>query len=513
MSDWTSGYVTDVGYTFGYYTELNPLRIRLAFLNAGLVFPDGGAACELGFGQGMSVNIHAAAAASTWQWHGTDFNPLQAGFAKELSSVSGAGANLHDLSFAEFCNRDDLPDFDFIGLHGIWSWISDENRSIIVDFLRRKLKVGGVFYISYNTQPGWAALIPLRDLFVRHAEVMGAKGHGSVKKVEESLAFAEKLIATNPLYSRVFPQIAERLKKMKEQNRNYLAHEYFNQDWEPMSVDRMADWLTSAKMSYACSAHFPDHIDALNLSAEQISLLQQIPDQIFREMVRDFCVNQQFRRDYWVKGARRLFPLEQAEKLKEQKVVLVLPKADISLKVMGALGEANMQEAVYLPVIDALGNYQPKTLGQIEQVVKDKGVQYAQAVQAVTVLMGNGAIQLAQEPSAVKSAKKYTEKLNSYLLDKARFTGEMSFLASPITGGGIAVGRFQQLFILAINSGKKQPDEWASFAWNILASQNQRVIKDGKVLEKPEENLSELNDQARIFADKQLQVMKQLLIL
>jgi hypothetical protein len=26
MSDWTSGYVADIGYTYGYYTELNPLR-------------------------------------------------------------------------------------------------------------------------------------------------------------------------------------------------------------------------------------------------------------------------------------------------------------------------------------------------------------------------------------------------------------------------------------------------------------------------------------------------------
>ena len=36
MTDWTAGYVADIGYTYGYYTELNPLRVRLAFLNAGL---------------------------------------------------------------------------------------------------------------------------------------------------------------------------------------------------------------------------------------------------------------------------------------------------------------------------------------------------------------------------------------------------------------------------------------------------------------------------------------------
>ena len=54
MTDWTSGYVEDIGYTNGYYTELNPLRIRLAFLNAGLLAPDVTNACELGFAQPAS---------------------------------------------------------------------------------------------------------------------------------------------------------------------------------------------------------------------------------------------------------------------------------------------------------------------------------------------------------------------------------------------------------------------------------------------------------------------------
>jgi hypothetical protein len=142
MSDWTAGYVTDIDYTFGYYPELNPLRLRLAFLAARHRPPEVDTACELAFGQGVSTNLHAAA--SGMQWFGTDFNPAQAGFAQELAAVSGAGARLFDESFTEFCTRPDLPDFDFIGLHGIWSWISDENRAVIVDFVRRKLAVGGV---------------------------------------------------------------------------------------------------------------------------------------------------------------------------------------------------------------------------------------------------------------------------------------------------------------------------------------------------------------------------------
>ncbi|MEI7457607.1 MAG: class I SAM-dependent methyltransferase [Nitrosomonadales bacterium] len=146
MTDWTAGYVADIDYTYGYYQELNPLRARMAFLDAALVPPENGIHCELGFGQGLSVNFHAAASNSTW--YATDFNPTQAGFAQSLARASGASAHLTDEAFTDFCYRTDLPEFDSIGLHGIWSWISDENRRVIVDFVRRKLKVGGVLYIS-----------------------------------------------------------------------------------------------------------------------------------------------------------------------------------------------------------------------------------------------------------------------------------------------------------------------------------------------------------------------------
>ena len=101
MSDWTSGYVTDIGYTFGYYAELDPVRVKLAFLNAGLVCPEFGTACELGFGQGVSANIHAAA--SVTHWHGTDFNPAQAGFAQELSAVFGGSRQTFRRHICRIC--------------------------------------------------------------------------------------------------------------------------------------------------------------------------------------------------------------------------------------------------------------------------------------------------------------------------------------------------------------------------------------------------------------------------
>jgi len=510
MSDWTSGYVADIGYTYGYYTELNPQRIKLAFLNNGLVFPEVGTACELGFGQGLSANIHAAA--SVTQWHGTDFNPSQAGFAQELAAASGSGAKLHDEAFAEFCARPDLPDFDYIGLHGIWSWISDENRQVIVDFIRRKLKVGGVLYISYNTLPGWAAFAPMRHLMTEHAEVLGAEGRGIVSRIDGALEFADKLLATNPAFSRANPLVSDRLKKMKDHNRHYLAHEYFNRDWHPMHFATMAKWLEGAKVQFACSANYLDAVDAINLTAEQQAFLKDIPDPMFRETTRDFMVNQQFRKDYWVKGVRRMTALERVEALRSQKVLLTTARADMSQKITGVLGEASLTETVYSPILDLLSDHKPKSIGQIEQAVKDKGVTFSQVIEAMMLLTGAGHIGHVQEEQAIAQAKKHTDKLNAHFCHKARSSNELNYLASPMTGGGSTVNRFQQLFLMALKQGHKNPEDWAAFVLQILAAQGQKIVKDGKAMETPEEQLAELKSQANDFFAKQLPILKALQI-
>lgn len=506
MTDWTSGYVADINYTYGYYSELNPNRLKLSFLNAGIVFPEIKTACELGFGQGLSANIHAAA--STVQFFGTDFNPAQAGFARELSAISGSGAKLYDDAFADFCMREDIPDFDLISLHGIWSWISDDNRKIIVDFVRRKLKVGGVFYISYNTQPGWAAMIPMRHLLTLHADVMGVSGHGIVNRIDSSLEFAFRLLDMNPLFLRANPAVAERLKKIKEQNRNYLAHEYFNKDWHPMHFADMSHSLAPAKLSFACSSHYFDYVDALNLLPEQQTFMNDIPDPLFRETVRDFMTNQQFRRDYWVKGLRKLTPLEQVESFREHRIILVSAANDIEFKVSGFLGEVTLNESIYRPVIEFLSDYRPKSIGQIEQAVSRNNITFQQLLQVVMLLVGKGDVASAHDENISSNAKNTTGRLNSYIIQKSRSNADICYLASPVTGGGLIVNRFHQLFILARSQGRKTPEEWVQFVWQILSSQGQLILKDGRTLQTVEENIAELRFQASEFVEKKFPVLK-----
>ncbi len=508
MSDWTSGYVAEIDYTYGYYSELNPLKSALALINAGVHPGKISTACELGFGQGVSVNIHAAA--TRVQWHGTDFNPAQAAFARELAAVSGSGAQLFDESFESFSQRSDLPEFDFICLHGIWSWISDENRQRIVDLIQNKLKVGGLLYISYNTLPGWASFVPVRNLMTQYANRMCSPATGMAAKVEETLAFVEKLLQANPKYLRANPLTTEKFNQVKGQNRHYLAHEYFNRDWHTTSFSAISEKLTEAKLTYACSAHPLDHVTALHMSPEQKAMLDAVPDLTVREDLRDLIVNQSFRRDYWVKGARRMKPVEQLAASRALQIVITTPVKDIALEANGALGKATLSATIYKPVLDFLADHHPRTIGELEAAVQAQGITTKQTIEVCMVLSGLGHMQLISPDAARPEVIAATAALNHHLLNLARAGDEVQWLACPLTGSALPCSRFEQIFTDAVLQGMNTKEQLAQHTWNVLLQLGQKIVKDGATLESEQENLAELAESAQAYMAGKLPMYKAL---
>ena len=506
MSDWDAGYTAEIEYTHGYFAELNPLRIQFAFAYNGLACPEVGTACELGFGQGMSVNLHAAA--SITKWWGTDFNPAQAAFAQEMGKASGSDVQLFDEAFADFANRADLPDFDYICLHGIFSWISAENRQVIVDFVRRKLKVGGVVYISYNTMPGWTSFAPMRELMSLHAKVQGSSGEGVLSRADQALGFADRMLKTNPKFARAVPAVNGWLEALKKQNRSYLAHEYFNQHWVPMYFSEMAQWMDSAKLQFACSANFVELVPHVNFTAEQQSFLNEIHDPVLAQTARDFMGNQSFRKDYWVKGARKLSAFDRQAALRQQRIMLTVPRAEARIHFVGGLGESSLKDDVAQLLLDQLVDYRIKSLSELEQVLSGDGLNLDQIAQAVVLLLHIGQVALVQNSAVITTCKKQTDQINAYVMRKARSGNELTVLVSPVLGGACSVGRFEQLFLLARAEGSSHPKEWAQYVWEILQQQGQLLVKDGKTLQSAEGNLAELVNQATEFAEKRLPLIQ-----
>jgi hypothetical protein len=504
MSSWTDGYVSEIDYTHGFYRELTPSFLAFCMLLKGLRPPTlgtGFAYCELGFGQGFSSNLIAAA--NPWgDFWATDFNPAHAAGAQQLAQAAGTpNVRFFDKSFGELLETD-TPAFDLIALHGIYSWISPENRATIRDFIRRRLAFGGVVYISYNCLPGWSPAMPLRQLMIEHA---AGSTEPMATRIDKAIEFAGRIQGLNAGYFANNPGIAPRLERLKGMSRNYLAHEYFNRDWQPQYFAEVAREMTEAKLVFAASANPADHVDAVNLTTEQQEVLTGVADPMFRETVRDYFLNQQFRKDVFVKGAVRLAPQEQTELLLATRFVLTAPREDIPLKATFARGEVTLQEATYAPVLDALAKG-TATLGQLLAMDGVREVGLPRLVQAVTVLsaMGHAAPCLPAEGEEERAVR--ARAFNDAVIDRARFSDQLAYLASPVTGGGVPVGRFEQLFLAAMRKGQDP----AKAVWDVLTPQGQRLLKDGKVIEDAEANVAELRTRAEVFRTKSVLVLKQL---
>ena len=505
-ADWSEGYVNDINYTYGYYPELNPQRIAIPFLQAGLAAPKIIRACELGFGQGVSVNIHAAAGGA--EWAATDFNPSQVYFARRLadqSGVSGEKLLLAEQGFVEFCARSNLPDFDFIALHGVWSWISDENRHIIVDFVRRKLTAGGVLYISYNTLPAWSAHMPVRHLLQEHGSRVG---HGNrTERIRQAVQFGRDLLKHSPWLVQRAPDLPNRMQALDDYSADYIAHEYLNKDWQPMYFSQMEEWLGGAKLSYACSARHLEDIPACLFDEEQQAFFNSISDPSFAQTAKDYLLNRQFRCDYWAKGSYRVTSAEQERAWDALDIILLTERAKFSPDIAYTRSASGVPE-LFNPVLDYLADSKVYNVGKMRRDLVGK-LGNEQLYSVLAILFGKGDIAVCSAPEAAERQHANCRRFNRRVLESVEINSTLGYLASPVLGGGIGISYLEKLFLHA-HAGGLPEEAWDAKVWQILQQQGQILLRDGNKLESEAENLDEIARQKIEFLRHRFDLLQKL---
>lgn len=509
MNDWNEGYFTESTYTFGYYGELNPTYQRFRLLLEGFYTPPLAGDenhCELGYGQGVSINIHAAA--NPGNYFGTDFNPSHAAHAKSLCEASGSGAQLFEESFEEMVNRADLPKFDSISLHGIWSWISPENQRHIVEFARKFLKSGGILYNSYNCYPGWSPAAPLRELFVLHDKYAHKSGK-TFNRVEEALNFTEKVLAQPQGYFGRVPDVQKIFEQTKKLNHDYLAHEYFNRNWACMYFSEVAEIFQAAKLDFVCTAPLVEKREQLMLPQNCLEFLNTLENPIMREQVKDYFLNRQFRKDYLIRGGVKLSAAARLNQILATDYILAdknpLP-AQIKVGNATVNLNADLVEKVYRYLASA--EYCAKNFNEF--VRQNAGVPFAGIEDLLIVFVNGGRIIPCQSAEVVEKVSPRCRALNKYICERAKFADEVQHLASPVTGGGIALNRFERIFTAAVFDGKNTADEISEYAWEVFRSQGQSLVIQGKTLQTAAENISQFKTAAVPFVEKRLPLLRAL---
>jgi SAM-dependent methyltransferase len=504
---WGEGYVVDLDYTHGYYRDLAPALLRFVALLGGVRAVDIEPAFtyyELGCGHGFSTALHAAANPSG-QFIGADFNPSHIQSAQILARDAGiANVRFLEKSFAELLEME-LPDAEIIGLHGVWTWVGDEQRRQIVEFIRRRLKPGGMVYLSYNCLPGLAQVAPLQRLLAEHA----ALGAGDrIEQIRRSIDFASRLEKAGAKYFAVSPFARGRLQNIGAQDPNYVAHEYYNANWSLQYHADVARALAAAKLGFVGSTMLLDNFEQFVLAPEAAKLLAELKDRALLETAKDFMRNQVFRKDVFARGAPQATPGELVAVLGRTRFALVQPRSRCKLAGSTPAGEVALSADAYAPVLDALARA-PMTFDELARAPETSGLDRNRLRQAVFGVAALGNILPALPAAGEEARRAATRRFNRTILAAPAQGPANSVLASPVLGCGINIHFIDRLFLEAPQDEKQAAAHVAS----VMARRGLKLAK-GKEFVQGEGNTREvLAERARLFFEELVPFYRQLGVL
>jgi SAM-dependent methyltransferase len=489
---WSEGYVVDLDYTRGYFRDLSPAYLRFATLLGGVEATETAAYTyyELGCGNGYSAALHAAANPQG-AFCGVDFNPTHIHSAQKLAHQAGIGnVRFLEKSFAELLAAE-LEDADFITLHGVWSWVGDEQREQLLEFIRRRLKPGGIVYISYNCLPGLAQVAPLQRLLNEHA---GSGPGDRVDKIRRSMDFAARLQKAGARFFASNPVATGRLADMARHDPHYLAHEYYNANWAPFFHADVAQALAAAKLAYTASATLIENFEQFTLTPEMAKLAAEAGERSLSETVKDFARNQVFRRDVYTRGAPKAAPPQLEAMLASTRFALIRPRATCRLKITTPAGDVTLQPEAYAPVLDALARA-PMTFDELSRAPECAALDRLKLRKAVFGLAAFGNLLPALPADGEEARGAATERFNQAML-RTPGTGTADIaLASPVLGAGVQVNLVDRLFLGA----PREPREAIAVALRLLATGGIKLRREGKALGSAADIETHVRERAQFF--------------
>jgi SAM-dependent methyltransferase len=490
---WDEGYVSDVQYPNMHIGEQSPTHLNFACILNGYepVSLDGPFTYfELGCGQGLTANI-LAASNPHGKFYATDFNPAHIVSASELAKSAGLNnLVLMENSFFELAEGmvSDLPKFDFITMHGVYTWVNADNRQYISRFLARYLKPGGLVYVSYNAMPGWSNIVSLQRLMREHVKLYPAASQIQIKK---ACQFASTLSEAGANYFKVNPVVQEHLdsiNEIKSTQSSYLVHEYMHQGWAPLYHADIVQDFSIAKLDYVGSADFTAAFPHLLFNLEQKKILNEMDNSVMRETCKDYIVNASFRKDIFVRGARSMSTDRMLYWMDQIGIVLTVPRHAVHLDIKVGNTTINGREEIFTPIFDALTEG-PKTLAELALLpaLKDVGINFVKEVA--------GLLCDSKQASPYFVSMKNTDNvsainMNRMLTQHPHYNDGYQVLASSLLGNGVLSNPIQRVAYQALLEG---PDD---FDVENTAKQILKIMKnEGIPVKRGQEELLSEEDQ------------------
>jgi len=365
-----SGYVSDVGYSATFTHFVAPDWLDLTAQISGFAPPSrrgGFAFCELGCGLGVTSVVLAATHPDN-AFYGIDMMPEHIAYGRRLAEHASVGnLTLHAMDFTG-ASQLELPRFQYIVAHGVYSWIDAQAREDLRLFIDRHLAPGGLVYLSYNAMPGWAADLPFQYLVNALAQVTSGDSIARFAAAEMTLrqlsAVGVPALNISPIFSRELTRQHRRLPP------SYFAHEYLAGAWQPRYVTEVRAELATIDLQPIGSATFADNFDSFVLRNAQRAALAEIENDDLRELTRDYMLLQRFRRDVFSRDPTGLSESEQRRALLRRRFALMRPESAVTYSMPTAAGTLRFDTPCARSLVAALAR-SPQALGKLGQPASD----------------------------------------------------------------------------------------------------------------------------------------------
>lgn len=489
MAGWDDGYVTDVVYTTNFYREITPAWLAATCLLLGQRPPDLTRPfryADLGCGHGFTALVVAATCPDAEVW-GFDFNPAHVEWATRLAAEAGlTNAHFVETSFADLAGWPEaaLPSFDFMVSHGVLSWISPENRRLMLDVVRQRLRPGGLAYISYNVTTGWAGMVPLRRLMCLLEEASQMRTDLAAAGI---LDYVDRMREAGALFFQANPRIETRLEDIRKQDARYIAHEFLNRDWHPLMFAEVSEAMAQTKCTFVGSATLSENVDALAAPPNMVPLLAEATDRVLRETLRDFASAQTFRRDLYRRGLSPLPLTEQQMMLDELAIAPMGQGVPDPVTFATPIGTVTGRTEIYRPLFDMLAEG-VVSLRQLREAPPYAGRPLRELLQAVTLMIFGGYAHPVLPSGGTAPAREAARRLNRAIAAANAYGAELPRLAAPLIGSALQVDLLETLMLGDLLSGL--PADMESLTASVLSGlehTGRTMQRDGKPVTDPAE--------------------------
>lgn len=492
---WQDGYVVDVAYIEPITIDLSPAWFSMACVLNGQPPLDTSRPlvwAELGSGSGLSACMVAAANDGVEVW-GCDFNPAHVERSRALAAAAALeNCSFDEASFEEVATNDDLgpPEVDVVVVHGVYSWISPANQRHVVEFVRRRLRPGGIAYLSYEVPTGWASMVPISEALRLHTEADGRRS---------DIAFPDAVAAIQTLAeggARCFPlgpHEQYQLTSLPTADVRYAVHEYLGAHFGPLMFDQVANAMASSRCSHLGSLDPVDHLHDFWVPPGLADLVGSTRDVTLREMLRDLATQRPLRRDVFRRGMATS-PIPQRERWLNELTVVGLDKELKEGATVGVpVGEATLTFEFYSPLVSALQEG-PLSVAAAREIGR---LSLADATAAVCFLVAGGyAAPVVRDPDN-QASREGARRLNRVLIEENARGGDHRCLIAPVTGAALTSEYVEMLSLgLLWDGAPADPLALAPRVLEILATQGRQLREEGQIVEAA--------DQARTIAEARI---------